>query len=113
MPLRAISCAMTRSTRLPATAGRLSCRTFVANQFRLLLAQAAYLLMLTLRRAASGTRLATAQVERLRSALIKVAARVRVSARRVLVELAAFCPFADEIRSIAQRLCQPFALQLD
>ena len=69
--------------------------------------------MLTLRRAARGTRLANAQVERLRSALIKGAARVRVSARRVLVELAAFCPFADEIRSICERLCEPWTLQLD
>ncbi len=33
------------------------------------------------------------------------AARVRLSSRRVLVELAAFCPFAKEIQVIAQRLC--------
>ena len=101
-----------KELKLGMSAGRLSCRTFMANQFRLLLAQAAYLLMLTLRRAAIGTRLANAQVERLRSALIKGAARVRVSARRVLVELAAFCPFADEIRSICERLCEPWTLQL-
>ena len=101
-----------KELKLGMSAGRLSCRTFIANQFRLLLAQAAYLLMLTLRRAAIGTRLANAQVERLRSALIKGAARVRVSARRVLVELAAFCPFADEIRSICERLCEPWTLQL-
>lgn len=101
-----------KELKLGIQAGRLSCRTFVANQFRLLLAQAAYLLMLTLRRAATGTPLGNAQVERLRSALIKGAARVRVSTRRVLVELAAFCPFAQEFRSITQRLCEPFPLQL-
>ena len=60
--------------------------------------------MLTLRQAAQGTRLAQAQVTRLRSTLIKTAAKVTVSVRRVLVELAAHCPFAREIQIIAQRL---------
>jgi hypothetical protein len=83
----------------------------MANQFRLLLAQAAYILMLTIRQAAAGTQLATAQVERLRSLLIKGAAKVSVSLRRVLVELAAYCPFADEIRLITQRLCSPQSLK--
>lgn len=83
---------------------RLSCHSLIANQFRLLLAQAAYILMLTIRHAAAGTQFATAQVERLRSMIIKGAARVKVSVRRVLVELAAYCPFANEIRQIAYRL---------
>jgi len=69
--------------------------------------------MITLRQAAQGTELATAQVERLRCALIKGAARVRVSVRRVLVELATFCPFEKEIRLIAQRLCDPMPLTLE
>ncbi|MEO1400598.1 MAG: transposase, partial [Cyanobacteria bacterium J06635_1] len=98
--------------KLGIQAKRLSCSSFVANQFRLLLAQAAYVLMLSLRQAADGTRLATAQVERLRSTLIKVAARVTVSVRRVVVELAAFCPFAAEMRQIAQRLRQSNPLKL-
>ena len=91
-------------------AHRLSCQTFVANQFRLLLVQAAYCLMLALRHAAVGTRLAQAQVGRLRSTVIKVAARVKVSARRVLVELAAYCPFAHEIRQIARQLSRENSL---
>lgn len=93
-------------------AGRFSCRTFRANQFRLLLAQGAYLLMLSLRWAARGTQFEHAQVERLRSCLIKGAARVKVSARRVLVELASYCPFAPEIQLIAQRLCDPLTFKL-
>ena len=101
-----------KELKLGLEAKRLSCRSFVANQFRLLLAQGAYLLMLTLRQAATGTRLAQAQVERLRSALIKVAARVKLSTRRVFVELAAFCPFAPEIRLISQRLSSNFSFQL-
>ena len=90
--------------KLGLQADRLSCHSFLANQFRLLLAQAAYILLLTIRQAAAGTQFATAQVERLRSMLLKGAARVRVSARRVLVELAAYCPFATELRQIAHRL---------
>ena len=101
-----------KELKLGIQAGRFSCRTFRANQFRLLLAQAAYLLMLSLRWAAEGTRFEQAQVERLRSCLIKSAARVKLSARRVLVELAAYCPFAEEIKLIAQRLCHGGVLQL-
>jgi hypothetical protein len=86
------------------TQNNLQSRQFVANQFRLLLTQAAYVLMLSLRQAASGTPLALAQVNRLRSSVIKIAARVRVSTRRVLVELAAYIPFAPELRRIARHL---------
>ncbi|GAB4349479.1 MAG: hypothetical protein OHK0047_43550 [Leptolyngbyaceae cyanobacterium] len=84
--------------KLGLQADRLSCHSFIANQFRLLLAQAAYILLLAIRQAAMGTQFATAQVERLRSMLTQSTARVKVSARRVLVELAAFCPFANELR---------------
>jgi hypothetical protein len=101
-----------KELKLGIQADRLSCSTFIANQFRLLLAQAAYILMLTIRQAAKGTQFANAQVERLRTMLIKGAARVSVSMRRVLVELAAYCPFADELRQIAQRLRSSKALSL-
>jgi hypothetical protein len=90
--------------KLGLNATRLSCRKFIVNQFRLFLCQAAYILMLEVRSAAKETRLATAQVSRLRETIIKVAAKVSVSARRTLVELAAHCPFSDDIILIAQRL---------
>ncbi len=93
-----------KELKLGIKADRLSCQRFIVNQFRLFLAQAAYLLMLAIRQAAQGTRLAQAQVTRLRESLIKIAAKVTVSVRRVLVELAAHCPFAAEIRLIAERL---------
>ena len=99
-----------KELKLGIQAKRLSCSRFIANQFRLLLSQAAYVLMLAIRQAAMGTPFAHAQVERLRSMLIKGAARVRVTARRVWVELAAYCPFAKEISQIAQRLQGPIAL---
>lgn len=101
-----------KELKLGIQADRLSSSNFVANQFRLQLAQAAYVLMLGLRQTAAGTCFAAAQVERLRSTLIKTAARVRVSVRRVLVELAAFCPFAAEIQQITQRLSEPNSLKL-
>ncbi len=53
-----------KELKLGIKADRLSCSTFIANQFRLLLSQAAYILMISIRQAAAGTQLATAQVER-------------------------------------------------
>jgi hypothetical protein len=93
-----------KELKLGISADRLSCHKFVVNQFRLFLCQAAYILMLELRASAQGTRLATAQVCRLRETIIKIAAKVRVSVRRTLVELAAHCPFRDDILLMVQRL---------
>ena len=88
-------------TKLGLKADRLSCQSFMLNQFRLFLSQAAYVLMLSLREAAKGTRLAKANVTILREIIIKTAAKVSVSVRRVLVELASHCPFQNEINLIA------------
>jgi hypothetical protein len=66
---------------------RLSCHRFWANQFRLLLHAAAYVLFQQLRQRLAGTELAQAQVETLRLRLLKVGARVRESVRRVWVQL--------------------------
>ncbi len=76
----------------------------MVNQFRLFLSQAAYVLMLSLREAAEGTKLETASVTTLRERIIKTAAKVTVSVRRVLVELTAHCPFQEEMSLMAQRL---------
>ncbi len=93
-----------KELKLGIKANRLSCQKFIVNQFRLFLSQAAYILMLKIREAAEGTKLANAQINRLRETLIKTAAKVSVSVRRILVELPAYCPFADEICLIAERL---------
>ena len=53
-----------KELKLGIKADRLSCQKFIVNQFRLFLSQAAYILMLTIRKAAQGTRLAQAQVTR-------------------------------------------------
>lgn len=93
-----------KELKLGIKADRLSCQKFIVNQFRLFLSQAAYILLLGIREAAQGTRLAKATVSRLKETLIKTAAKVSVSVRKVLVELAAHCPFAYEISLISQRL---------
>ncbi len=93
-----------KELKLGINADRLSCHKFIVNQFRLFLCQAAYILMLELRASAEGTRLGMAQVSRLRETIIKIAAKVTVSVRRTLVELAAHCPFRDDILLMVKRL---------
>ncbi len=93
-----------KELKLGIKANKLSCQKFIVNQFRLFLSQAAYILMLKIREAAEGTKLANAQINRLRETLIKTAAKVSISVRRILVELPAYCPFTDEICLIAERL---------
>jgi len=71
---------------------RTSCHRFLANQFRLLLHTAAYVLWQAVRKRLAGTDLARAQVGTLQLKLVKVAARVRESVRRVYVQLASSYP---------------------
>ncbi|MHC4945927.1 MAG: IS1380 family transposase [Planctomycetota bacterium] len=83
-----------KEQQLGLFADRTSCHAFLANQFRLLLSSAAYVLMEALRRLGlSGTELAQAQVQTIRLKLFKVAARVRTSVRRVAFHLASSYPY--------------------
>ena len=75
-------------------ADRLSCHRFWANQFRLLLHSAAYVLLQAMRAALAGTELAHAQVNTLRLRLLKVGARVVESVRRVWLHLPSTYPWA-------------------
>jgi hypothetical protein len=72
---------------------RTSCSDFWANQFRVLLTAAAYVLLQELRLRAAGTDCARAQVWTLRERLLKLGARVLLSVRRVVVHLPASFPF--------------------
>jgi hypothetical protein len=83
---------------------RTSCSDFWANQFRVLLTAAAYVLMQELRLRAAGTACARAQVWTLREQLLKLGARVLVSVRRVVVHLPASFPFLPVFRTVALRL---------
>ena len=94
-----------KEQQLDLFADRTSCHRFVANQFRLLLSSAAYVLMQALRRTAlAGTELAEAQVGTIRLRLIKVAARVVVTARRVVFHLASSYPYQTIFRQVYARV---------
>lgn len=86
-------------------ADRTSCHRFLANQFRLLLSAAAYVLVEAIRRLGlAGTPLATAQVGTIRLRLLKVAALVKVSVRRVYLRLASGFPLQELFGRVLQRL---------
>lgn len=67
--------------------GRTSCHKFLANAFRLLLHALAFVLLSAVRRLLAGTSLAKATMGRIRLELLKVAALVQTSTRRILVRL--------------------------
>ena len=97
-----------KEQQLGLFADRTSCHRFVANAFRLLLSSAAYVLMQALRREALvGTELAQAQVGTIRLRLLKVAARVLVSARRVVFHLASGYPYQELFDLVRERLMIP------
>src|ERR1019366_4965674 len=84
--------------------GRTSCSSFWANQFRVLLTAAAYVLMQELRLRAARTDCARAQVGTLRERLLKLGARVIVSVRRVVLHLPTTFPFFRTFRRVALAL---------
>jgi len=73
--------------------GRTSCHRFKANQFRLLLHAAAFVLLRELRGLLAETELAVAQMHTLRLRLLKVGARVVESVRRVVFHLPSGYPW--------------------
>ena len=83
---------------------RTSCSRFWANQFRVLLTAAAYVLLQELRLRAAGTDCARAQVCMLRERLLKLGARVMVSVRRITVHLPVSFPFRPAFGRIAMSL---------
>lgn len=87
-------------------ADRLSCTTYVANAFRLLLHAAAYRLLFALRTHVGtvAPELATVQFDTLRLRLLKVAARVTQRVRRLVVSLPRVFPLAHIFRAVAASL---------
>ena len=97
-----------KEQQLDLFADRTSCHRFLANQFRLLLSSAAYVLVQALRRMAlRATDLEQAQVGTIRLKLLKVAARVVVSARRIVFHLATSYPWAARFRVVFERVLNP------
>ena len=81
---------------------RTSCSRFLANQFRVLLTLAAYVLFQELQRRALGTACADAQVSTLRERLIKLAVWVERSVRRVVLHLPTTFPWLRAWRQLAR-----------
>jgi len=88
---------------------RLSCTTYVANAFRLLLHAFAYRLLDALRDevAIVAPSLGSAQFDTLRLRVLKVAAVVRQSVRRITIALSKAFPLASIFRQVAARLAAP------
>jgi hypothetical protein len=84
--------------------GRTSCCRFWANQFRVLLTAAAYVLMQELRLRAARTACARVQVSWLRERLLKLGAHVVVSVRRIVLHLPTATPDRHAWRQIALAL---------
>jgi hypothetical protein len=86
-----------KEAQLDLFADRLSAATFRANQLRLWLASAAYVLMHALRRIGlKNTALARACANTIRLKLLKIGAVVRVSVRRVKLAMSEACPHQRE-----------------
>jgi Transposase DDE domain group 1 len=80
---------------------RTSCSRFWANQFRVVLTLAAYVLWQELRQRARGTACADAQVTTLRDRLLKLAVWVQRSVRRIVLHLPLTSPWLPTWRRIA------------
>jgi hypothetical protein len=88
---------------------RLSCGRYLANFIRLLLHAAAYRLLHAVRTAAASVapELGRVQFDTIRLRLLKVAAYVTQSVRRILVRLPRSFPFATAFRALAGHLAKP------
>ena len=81
--------------------GRTSCTRFWANQFRVLMTAAAYVLMQELRLGLAGTGSARAQVLILRTRFLKIGAQVVASVRRIVLHLPQSFPDRDNFHRLA------------
>jgi Transposase DDE domain group 1 len=84
--------------------GRTSCTNFWANQFRVLMTAAAYVLMQELRLGLAGTASARAQISTLRERFLKIGAQVVASVRRIVLHLPRSFPYLDSFHRLALRL---------
>ncbi len=80
---------------------RTSCTSFKANQLRVLMTAAAYVLMQELQLHARRTGCARAQVNTLRLRLLKLGVWIESSLRRIVLHLPTSTPYADDWRRIA------------
>jgi hypothetical protein len=94
-----------KEQQLDMFADRTSAATMRANQLRLYLSSAAYILMHALRRLGlKGTDLAHAQCQTIRLKLLKIGAQIRVTVRNIWISLAGGYPYADTFAVIVRNL---------
>ncbi len=84
--------------------GRTSCTSFWANQLRVLMTTAAYVLMQELRSGLVGTASARAQVSILRERFLKIGAQVVASVRRIVLHLPQSFPYLHSFHRLALSL---------
>jgi hypothetical protein len=86
-------------------ADRTSCRTLRANQLRLWFSTLAYVILNVLReRGLTGTKLATARCDTIRTKLLKIGAAVTVTVRKVWVQLSSACPYRHVFERVRHNL---------
>ena len=86
-------------------ADRTSARSMRANQLRLWFASMAYVLLCALRRIAlTRTGFAKATCGRIRQSLLKIAAVIGISVRRIKFSMASTYPYQDVFKTAHQRL---------
>jgi DDE family transposase len=91
--------------QLSLFADRVSAETMRADQMRMYFSAMAYVLVSGLRRLGLvGTEMAQAQVSTIRTRLLKIGARVRVSVRRVYLSLAASYPWRSVFTRVYEQL---------
>ena len=94
-----------KEQQLQLFADRTSCHKWWPNQFRLLLASLAYVLMAAIRRRGlEGSEYARAQVATIRLKLLRIGAVILRNTRRVRFMLSSACPDQDLFRLVAARL---------
>ena len=84
--------------------GRTSCTSFWANQLRVWMTAAAYVLMQELRSSLAGTTSARTQVSILRERFLKIGAQVVASVRRIVLHLPQSFPYLRSFRRLALNL---------
>jgi hypothetical protein len=94
-----------KEQQLDLFADRTSASMMKANQLRLWLSSVAYVLLNEIRRVGlCGTKLAEAQCGTIRTKVLKIGARVRVSVRRVAVSLSSASPYQELFAHIYRKL---------
>ena len=94
-----------KEQQLGLFADRTSSSKWWTNQYRVLLAGLAYILLETMRRTAlAGTKLARAQCQTLRLRLLRIGAVVTRNTRTIAVRLSSTCPDQAVFRLLVQRL---------